>query len=150
MNLWRSNESKPVGAGDLAIRLGDTGPEGIRPTRWGLILVIFMRLMAALWLAQGLREWATVLLPAETVLDSFSGAAAGAVIFFAAADLLAAVGLWLATPWGGALWLFAAVSQIFVAMTVKGVFGGIWIAIDVILIVLYFVLTFQAGQANDA
>jgi hypothetical protein len=149
MNLWHHTERKQPGAGDLAIQLGEGGSEGIRPTRWGLILVIFMRLMAALWLAQGLMEWATVLLPAETVLDSLSGAAAGAVIFFAVADLLAAVGLWLATPWGGALWLFAAASQIFVAMTVRGVFAGSWIAADVILIILYFVLTFQAGQASD-
>ena len=43
-------------------------------------------------------------------------AMASAVIFFGVLDLVAAVGLWLATPWGGVLWLLAAVSQIFVAV----------------------------------
>ena len=30
------------------------------------------------------------------------------IVFFAAVDLLAAVGLWLAAPWGGVLWLLCA------------------------------------------
>ncbi len=150
MNLLRRNDGRNIGAlGDMAIKLGEAAADGARPTRWGLILVIFMRLMAALWLFQGLREWASVLLPAETVLDSLPGTAAAAVIFFAIADLVAAVGLWLATPWGGALWLFAATSQIFVAMTVKDAFGPGWITVDLVLIVIYFALTFKAGQARD-
>jgi hypothetical protein len=149
MSLWHHPKGKDAGLGDMAIRLGENRVEGARPTRWGLILVIFMRLMAALWLAQGLMEWSVVLLPSETVLDTLSSAAAGAVIFFAIADLVAAVGLWLATPWGGALWLFAAASQVFVAITVKDVFRGGWIVADVILIILYFVLTFLAGQDTD-
>ena len=31
-------------------------------------------------------------------------------------NLLAAVGMWLAAPWGGVLWLFTAVAQAFVAV----------------------------------
>ncbi|MHB8885711.1 MAG: DUF6163 family protein [Methylovirgula sp.] len=137
-------------ARDAAIRLGEAPREaGARPTRWGLILVVFMRLMAGLWLCQGLVEWASIVLPQETMLKSMPGTAAAAVIFFAIADLVAAVGLWLATPWGGALWLFAATSQIFVATTVKDSFASAWVAIDVFLIVIYFVLTFKASQARD-
>ena len=33
------------------------------------------------------------------------------IVFFAAVDLLAAVGLWLAAPWGGVLWLLCAVDR---------------------------------------
>ena len=36
---------------------------------------------------------------------------ASAVIFFALADLLAAIGLWLATPWGGVLWLVVVAAE---------------------------------------
>ncbi len=155
MKLLRRSDGRRVGAvlslvQDAAIRLGEAPrSDGARPARWGLILVIFMRLMAGLWLGQGLLEWASVLLPRETVLDTLPGTAAAAVIFFAIADLVAAVGLWLATPWGGALWLFAATSQIFVATAVKGSFAPGWIVIDVLLIVIYFVLTFKAGQAHE-
>ena len=151
MNLLRRNDGREMSlVRDAAIRLGETTHnKGAQPTRWGLILVVFMRLMAALWLCQGLMEWASILLPQETMLKSMSGTAAAVVIFFAIADPVAAVGLWLATPWGGALWLFAATSQIFVAATVKESCASAWIATDAFLIVVYFVLTFKASQTRD-
>lgn len=150
MNPLRHREARSAGmASDMAIRLGESRPDQGRPTRWGMILVIFMRLMAVLWLCQGLLEWAAVLLPPQTVLESFSGTAAAVVVFFAIADLVAAVGLWLATPWGGALWLFAATSQIFAASTVKGAFSMGWVVADLVLIVIYFGLTFKASQDRD-
>jgi hypothetical protein len=151
MNLLRRTEAKDMNfMADSAIRLGEPAHNNMgRTTRWGLILVVFMRLMAGLWLCQGLVEWASVLLPRETLLHTMPGTEAAAVIFFAIADLLAAVGLWLATPWGGALWLFAATSQIFVATTVKGAFAPAWIAVDALLIIIYFVLTFKASQASE-
>lgn len=136
-------------ASDLAIRISNSEtPQPQKQTRWGMILVIFMRMMAALWLFQGLIEWAAVLLPKNAVFNSLDGAAAGVIIFFAIADLVAAVGLWLATPWGGALWLFAATSQIFAAMTVNSFSAG-WIVVDVALIVIYFALTFKAALERD-
>ncbi len=152
MKLLRRTQAKEmVITSDAAIRLGEAPRRsGAQPTRWGLILVVFMRLMAGLWLGQGLVEWASVLLPHETLLISMPGTAAAAVIFFAIANPVAAVGLWLATPWGGALWLFAATSQIFVATTVKGAFAPAWIAVDALLIVIYFVLTFKASQSREA
>lgn len=149
MNIFRpfdrKEERTPPGS---AIRLGEKPREGTAQTPWGLILVIFMRLLACLWMCQGLAEWAFVLLPGQTVFDTLPGATTAAVIFFAIADLVAAVGLWLATPWGGALWLFAASSQIFVAVVIKNSISVTWIVIDVTLIAVYFVLTFKAGQSS--
>jgi hypothetical protein len=149
MNIFRSFERKeersPPGA---AIRLDHPGKAGVH-TPWGSVLVIFMRVMAILWICQGLAEWAVVLLPARAVFDSLSGATSAAVIFFAVADLVAAVGLWLATPWGGALWLFTATCQIFVAVAVKDLISMTWIAVDLVLIVVYFVLTFKAGEVRE-
>ena len=72
-----------------------------------------------------------------------------AIIFFAIADLVAAVGLWLATPWGGALWLFAATSQIFVAVAIKNSISMSWIMVDIVLIAVYFVLTFKASEVRE-
>jgi len=78
-----------------------------------------------------------------------NGAWVAAVIFFAIADLLAAVGLWLATPWGGALWLFAAISQIFVVVALPKFYSNLWAVANAILIVIYFVLTWKAGHASE-
>ena len=130
---------------DAAIRVGMTAREQFE-TRWGLILVIYMRILAALWILQGLREWSMFMLPRDEVFDRLSTGQTSAVMYFAVFDLLAAVGLWLATPWGGVLWLFAAISQIFVAVTVDRVFTTAWIAIDLVLIAVYFGLTWQASR----
>jgi hypothetical protein len=132
-----------------AIRVGENQPAHREQTRWGTILVLFMRVLAGLWLCQGLDEWAKILLPNDSFLAHLPNSAAGAaIIFFAIADLLAAVGLWLATPWGGALWLFAASSQIFVVMALPRFYAPVWAIIDSVLILIYFVLTWRAGHAG--
>ena len=115
-------------------------------TRWGLILVIFMRLLAALWILQGLSEWASFMLPRSAIFDHMTKSQTAAIMFFAVIDFLAAVGLWLATPWGGVLWLFAAVAQVLIALGVKHSFSTAWVACDVMLIALYFTLTWQAAR----
>jgi hypothetical protein len=149
MNLFRSLERKeerpPPGS---AIRL-DHPRRSAAQTPWGAILVIFMRVLACLWICQGLAEWALVLVPGQPVFDTLPGATSAAVIFFAIADLVAAVGLWLATPWGGALWLFAATSQIFVAVALRNSISISWIVINLILIAAYFVLTFKASEVRE-
>lgn len=130
---------------EAAIRVGATAREQIE-TRWGLILVVFMRLLATLWILQGLLQWAQFMLPRQAIFDHLSMLHSGAIMYFAVIDLLAAVGLWLATPWGGVLWLLATLSQIIVAVTVHHVFGALWVVADVLLIVVYFALTWQAAR----
>lgn len=148
MTLTPSPNRDPVPyEAEAAIRLGMTAREQIE-TRWGLILVIFMRLLAGLWLLQGLLQWSLFMLPVDAIFDHMSMGRTSALIFFAVIDLLAAVGLWLATPWGGVLWLFAAIVQIFVAISVRHVFTSAWVAADGVLIVIYFALTWQAGKVS--
>ena len=132
---------------EAAIRLGVT-PREANETRWGLILVIFMRFLAGLWIIQGLMQWAVFLVPPDALFDRQSTARTAAVIFFSVLDLLAAVGLWLATPWGGVLWLFAAVAQIMVAIMLAHFFAYAWIGVDGVLVAIYFILTWQAGTAS--
>jgi len=85
-------------------------------------------------------------------LRHMPSSAALAIIFFSVLDLIAGVGLWLATPWGGVLWLLIASAQIFVAASMPQFFaGGYWlIGVDLVLIVLYFGLTFEAGRDFEA
>lgn len=149
MNIFRSFERKeerpPPGS---AIQL-ESPRKAAAQTHWGSILVIFMRVLAGLWICQGLAEWALVLVPGQPLFDTLPSATSAAVIFFAIADLVAAVGLWLATPWGGALWLFAATSQIFVAIAIRNSISMAWIVVDLILIAAYFVLTFKASEVRE-
>jgi uncharacterized membrane protein (DUF2068 family) len=129
------------------IRLGEPGPTS-ESTRWGLLLTWFMRTIAMFWLLQGLMQWYIVLTAPKSIFETLPSGAATAVIFFAVLDLVAGVGLWLATPWGGVLWLLIASAQIFVTLSVPGFFvGGYYlIGLDLVLIVLYFVLTYEAGR----
>ena len=84
-------------------------------TRLGLALLVFMRILAAVWLVQGLLQWGTVLGTGAGGSSRFSAltpAAMAAAVFFAVVNFVAAVGLWLAAPWGGVIWLVAVFAQL--------------------------------------
>jgi hypothetical protein len=69
-------------------------------------------------------------------------------VFFSGADLLAAIGMWLAAPWGGILWLLCAgleaVSPIFGGRA--AVLGLVGVVLNIVLIGLYFTLKWRADQ----
>ncbi len=133
------------------IRVGDPGPAG-ETAKWGVLLSRFMRTVALFWLMQGLMHWRIVLMAPQSIFDTMPQNAAFAIIFFAVLDLVAGVGLWLATPWGGVLWLLIASAQIFLTLSMPGFFvGGYWlIGVNAMLILMYFALTFEAGRDVDA
>lgn len=130
-----------------AIRLGEKARDP-NETRWGFLLVLFMRTVAGLWTVQGLGHWYRLLANSVSIVDAATPSAASLVVFFAVIDLLAAVGMWLATPWGGVLWLLVTLSQIAVAIAVPSFFDGgyIVVALDVLLIAIYLFLTYEAGR----
>ena len=148
MKLSRQFNKVPMSQDSgAAIRLGE--PAHIADeNRAGLFLVVFMRLLSGLWLIQGLLQWSAILLPVEPLLDKMSTLRLAAVIFFAIYDLVAAVGLWLASPWGGVIWLLGAIAQIAAVLLLPGFFSILWAAAVVVLIVVYFILTWQAGRAG--
>jgi hypothetical protein len=130
-----------------AIRVGDPGAAS-EATKWGYLLTLFMRVMAGFWMLQGLAQWYALLTAPQSIFDTAPQGGALAVIFFGVLDLVAGVGLWLATPWGGVLWLLIASAQIFVAASLPELFAGGYflVAVDLVLIGLYFWLTFEAGR----
>ena len=132
-----------------AIHLGERASAEREATLWGVVLVVFMRSLAALWTLQGLLAWAGLLMPARSILETAPRPFAVLLVIFSVLDLVAAVGLWLATPWGGVLWLFAASVQIFAGLALHAMFWAGWIIVDVILIAIYFVLTWQAGRMSE-
>ncbi|BDV34231.1 MULTISPECIES: DUF6163 family protein [Methylocystis] len=133
------------------IRVGDPGPAG-EAAKWGMLLSRFMRIVALFWLLQGLMHWRIVLTAQQSIFDAMPLNAALSIVFFAVLDLVAGVGLWLATPWGGVLWLLIASAQIFMTLSTPGFFiGGYWlIGVNAILILMYFALTFEAGRDVEA
>jgi len=133
-----------------AIRLGEKMLDP-NATRWGMLLVLFMRVVAGLWILQGLVQWQIVLTAPSDLFSTIPTPTAVAIVYFAVMDLLAAVGLWLATAWGGVLWLLVALSQILVAFLMPDFFGGglLVVALDVILIGMYLLLTYEAGREPE-
>ncbi|CAH1650230.1 conserved membrane hypothetical protein [Hyphomicrobiales bacterium] len=138
-----------------ALRGAGAGEEGRkRDGRWRRLLVWFLRLLSAFWLAKGLTAWAVIFglpgnpqPPFENRLLSYQAI----IVYFAVIDLVAAVGLWLTSTWGGVLWLLAAISQMllsfffprFVPMTAWLI--GVYIA----LMAIYFVATWAAENDSE-
>ena len=131
----------------------DLSPNGQKrhADRWGFLLLVFMRVVAVLWLFQGLMHWKLILAPELAPLDALPGPVASAIVFFAVADLLAAVGLWLAAAWGGVLWLFSACAGIIITLFMPDfqVGGLLMVLISLGLIVIYFILTWNAAQERE-
>ncbi|MBX9909519.1 MAG: hypothetical protein K2Z25_12495 [Beijerinckiaceae bacterium] len=102
-------------AGSIAMEMS-AAPGGVaRPMRFRRFLVWLLRLLSVVWLAKGLMAWAVIFgigtpnqPPFEARLLSFQAI----TVYFAVIDLVAAVGLWLVSTWGGVLWLLATISQL--------------------------------------
>ncbi len=98
-------------------RIEERVPEA-GPWRWDAILTWFMRLVAILWIVKGLGAWAIIVgiwAPAGLFEERSSGYQT-TIIYFAVIDLVAAVGLWMASTWGGVLWLLAVMSHLILAV----------------------------------
>jgi Family of unknown function (DUF6163) len=121
-------------------------------SHWTRRLLIFLRLMAVLSMAKGLYHWA--------IVCGFAGPAEGfeyqptpwqtATVFFAVIDLVAAVGLWLAAPWGAVVWLTASVSMAAVELVFPQVYGGrmLVVAIEGALLFGYLLLAIQSAREH--
>jgi hypothetical protein len=61
------------------------------------------------------------------------------------------VGLWLAAAWGGVLWLFSACAGIIIILFMPDFqAGGLFmVLLSLLLICVYFFLTWNAAQERD-
>jgi hypothetical protein len=119
--------------------------------RWAYWLVVFLRVMAALSLIKGLYHWAVVVginAPSRAGFEDYPTPYQVATVFFAVIDLVAAVGLWLAAPWGAVVWLTSVISMAAVEVLFPAVYGGsIWVAlVEIILLTAYLGLALMAAR----
>ena len=94
---------------------------------WTRRLVLFLRVMAVVSVAKGLYHWAQVtgfVGGEEEAFENQSMAWQAATVYFAVIELVAAVGLWLATPWGAVVWLTTVVSMAVIELMFPGIYGG--------------------------
>jgi hypothetical protein len=146
-----TKQANQTGAGEIRIieraplpamrMVGATTTDAPTALRWTMMLVWFMRTMAVVWIAKGLFAWTIVLGINHAVADfrELPVVAQALIGFFAVADLMAAVGLWLAAPWGGVLWL----STLGAGASMTGIVG---VVLDSLLIVIYFALNWLAAN----
>jgi hypothetical protein len=127
------------------------GDEEGRADRWTVRMILFLRIMAVISLVKGLYHWAIVCgfyTPWEFPFEDAATPLQSATVFFGVIDLVAAVGLWLAAPWGAVVWLTSVISMVAVEILFPTIYGGrIWIvAIDLVLIVFYLWLALMAAR----
>src|SRR5690349_407377 len=120
---------------------------------WTERLVLFLRVMAGVSMLKGLYPWAAVCGFIGTQDGGFFGRSQQwqtATIFFAVIDLVAAVGLWLAAPWGAVVWLTSGVSMAVIAMFFQQVYGPQpeIVALEGIMIATYLFLAIQAAREH--
>ncbi len=129
------------------------GEEQQHDGAWTERLVLFLRLMAAVSLVKGLYHWAAVCGFIGDQDGGFLGHGPQwqtATTFFAVIDLVAAVGLWLAAPWGAVVWLTAAVSMAVITMFFPQVYGTqpVVVVLEGAVIAGYLVLAIQAAREH--
>jgi hypothetical protein len=118
---------------------------------WSRRLFLFLRAMAVISLCKGLYHWAVICgigAPLPSGFDSYSTPYQVATVFFAVIDLVAAVGLWLAAPWGAVVWLTSVISMAAVELLFPQIHGGnMWVIVaEVLLLGAYLWLALMAAR----
>lgn len=118
---------------------------------WTRRLVLFLRVMAVLAIVKGLYHWAQVTGftgGEDEAFENQSMAWQAATVYFAVIELVAAVGLWLATPWGAVVWLTTVVSMAVIELMFPGIYGGSLtvVALEAVMLAAYLALAWMAAR----
>jgi hypothetical protein len=132
------------------VHAGQGEPSG---DKWATRLVLFLRVMAGIALIKGLYYWAIVCgvgAPTPQGFDSYAMPYQSATVFFAVIDLVAAVGLWLAAPWGAVVWLTSVISMAAVEALFPQIYGGrLWVIIvELGLLGVYLTLALLSAREH--
>jgi hypothetical protein len=140
-------------ARDSAMSVAAISSERIEPddNAWTRRLVLFLRVMAIVSIIKGLYHWAQVtgfIGGEEEAFENQSMAWQTATIYFAVIELVAAVGLWLATPWGAVVWLTTVVSMAVIELMFPGIYGGSLsvVAFEAVMLAAYLALAWMAAR----
>ena len=118
---------------------------------WTRRLVLFLRVMAVLSILKGLYHWAQVtgfIGGEEDVFENQPMAWQAATVYFAVIELVAAVGLWLATRWGAVVWLTTVVSMAVIELMFPEIYGGSLtvVAFEAVMLAAYLALAWMAAR----
>jgi len=126
-------------------------PSPLPGWRWGLLLAWFMRALALLWLMKGLSAWSVILGIWTPAVEGFEARETGyqaIIIYFAVVDLVAAVGLWLVSTWGGVMWLLAVMSYLIFSAFFPSVLSSNLVisGLFLILVVVYLAVSWLSAR----
>src|SRR5437762_812043 len=118
---------------------------------WTRRLVLFLRIMAVISVTKGLYHWAEVTGFIGSEEDAFENqpmAWQTATVYFAVIELVAAVGLWLATPWGAVVWLTTVVSMAVIELMFPAIYGGslVVVTFEASMLAVYLALAWMAAR----
>src|SRR3981081_155927 len=137
---------------DNAMSLAALSSERIEPddNAWTRRLVLFLRIMAVISIVKGLYHWAQgtgFIGGAGEGFENQTMAWQTATIYFAVIELVAAVGLWLATPWGAVVWLTTVVSMAVIELMFPGIYGGSLtvVGLEALMLAAYLALAWVGG-----
>jgi len=140
------DQATPDPRNAASVRAGEE-PKGI----WTERLVQYLRVMAAVSMISGLKYWASICGFAFVPEGGFEAQPVAwqtATVFFAVINLVAAVGLWLAAPWGAVVWLTSAVSMIVVEVFFPQIYDDLLVVLvfHPVAIIAYLVLAVLAAR----
>ncbi|MGH6790568.1 MAG: DUF6163 family protein [Pseudolabrys sp.] len=118
---------------------------------WTRRLVLFLRIMAVISILKGLYHWSQVtgfIGGEEDAFENQPMAWQAATVYFAVIELVAAVGLWLATPWGAVVWLTTVVSMAVIELMFPGIYGGSLVVVggEALMLGAYLALAWMAAR----
>src|SRR5204862_8212788 len=118
---------------------------------WTRRLVLFLRIMAVISVTKGLYHWAEVtgfIGGEEDAFENQPMAWQTATVYFAVIELVAAVGLWLATPWGAVVWLTTVVSMAVIELMFPAIYGGnlTVVVLESLMLGAYLALAWMAAR----
>jgi hypothetical protein len=120
------------------------GPDSIELGPWQARLVLFQRIAGSFMIVKGLFHWGVLF--SGAYFSALTIEARSATVFFAVFDLIAAVALWLGSPWGAAVWLMAVLSQVVAAFVFLG-WGGMTMVLticELVLVALFMAVRIKA------
>lgn len=111
-----------------------------------------MRLIAIAWFAKGIFWWMDILgFNGPAQFEDKRIAAKAVAIGFATLDLVAAVGLWLLSAWGGVMWLLSVTVELVLTFIAPSIYAieGVRAGALIGCIVVFLVLTSLSAREEE-